>query len=100
MSFHRLKDILEKAQGKYPVLSRRLKEAEALGRWATAVGPTIVKHSRAIRVENETLWVEVDHPIWRSELHHRKHQILGILNQNTGEKKEILKDLMFVEPRR
>ena len=84
MPFDRLIDILKK-QGKlrYPLLTQRMEEAEALGRWEIAVGPAIAKHSRAIRVVDGVLWVEVDHPIWRSELHHRKKQILDILNGAT-----------------
>ncbi|MDR3608765.1 MAG: DUF721 domain-containing protein [Oligoflexia bacterium] len=81
MGFLKLTEILKQAQRKFPALSRRLDEAEALGRWELAVGPIIAKHSRALRVQDSMLWVEVDHPIWKSELHHRKRQILEILNK-------------------
>jgi hypothetical protein len=80
MAFQSLIDILKKANQSYPLFSRRLEEAEALGRWQIAVGELIARHSRAIRVKDSILWVEVDHPIWKSELHYRKHQILQILN--------------------
>lgn len=96
MGFQKLIEILGHARGRYPGLSKRLDEAEALGRWEKAVGPIIAKHSRAIRVQDEVLWVEVDHPIWKSELHHRRRQILEILNQ-PGQ--SILKDLLFLDPR-
>lgn len=81
MSFDRLINILRQAQSRYPGFARRFEEAEALGRWPVAVGPAIAKHTRAMKVQDSVLWVEVDHPIWKSELHHRKHQILAILNQ-------------------
>src|SRR4051812_35837485 len=81
MSFDRLLVIVRRAQAKFPALSKRLEEAEALGRWEIAVGAVIAKHSRAVRVQDEVLWVEVDHPVWKSELHHRKQQILEILNR-------------------
>ena len=129
MSFNRLIDIL-KNQTRFPSFTKRLQEAEALGRWEIAVGEIIAKHSRAIRVEDHVLWVEVDHPIWRSELHHRKRQILDILNKGipveegpgvigadldrktTGRKvpvqkkaklapaTEILSDILFLDPRK
>lgn len=85
---------------RYPALSKKLVESQALSRWEKAVGPIIAKHTRALRVEDSVLWVEVDHPIWKSELHHRKRQILELLNQvpETG-KAEVLKDLWLVEPR-
>jgi predicted nucleic acid-binding Zn ribbon protein len=81
MSFLKLTDILKQAQKRFPGLAKRLDEAQALGRWEIAVGPAIAKHSRALRVQDGMLWVEVDHPIWKSELHHRKRQILEILNK-------------------
>ena len=96
MSFLKLMEILGQARGHYPGLAKRLDEAEALGRWEKAVGPIIIKHSRALKVQDEVLWVEVDHPIWKSELHHRKRQILTILNQPG---KSVLKDILFLDPR-
>lgn len=98
MAFDRLLDILKKAQGRYPALSKRIHEANALCRWEQAVGPAISKHTRAIRVQDSVLWVEVDHPIWKSELHYRKRQILVILNQ--VESQPTLKDILFLEPRK
>lgn len=108
MAFDRLLDILKKTRDRYPVLTKRIEEAEALARWEKAVGPAIAKHSRAIRVQDGILWVEVDHPIWKSELHHRKRQILDILNgaapatpnrPGLAAPKQILSDLLFLDPR-
>jgi len=102
MSFGKLSDILRLLGTKYPALSKRMGEAQALGRWEKAVGPVIGKHARAVRVENGVLWVEVDHPIWKSELHHRKRQILEILNREGGATpdEEKLQDLLLLDPRR
>lgn len=97
MGFFKLIDIMNLSRKRNPDFAKRLDEAEALGRWEKAVGPAIAKHTRAIRVQEEVLWVEVDHPIWKSELHHRKRQILDILNNKSP--KAILKDLIFVDPR-
>ena len=109
MGFNNLMDILKKVRGSYPAFSKRLTEAEALGRWEAAVGPSIAKHTRAIRVQESVLWVEVDHPVWKSELHHRKRQILEILNggrkavkpggKDLGPAQETLKDLFFMDSR-
>lgn len=105
MAFLKLMEILGHARKQYPSLAKRLDEAEALGRWEKAVGPIIAKHSRAIRVQDEVLWVEVEHPIWKSELHHRKRQILDILNQpeekpsKSKNTKPVLKDILFLEPK-
>lgn len=103
MALDRLLDIIRKSKSKYPALTQRLTEAEALGRWEKAVGPMIAKHARALRVREAVLWVEVDHPIWKSELHYRKRQILDILNDQlataTESEKKLprLKDIFFVD---
>ncbi len=99
MRLNSLFEIIKKVQEKYPVFSIRYAEAEALGRWDLAVGKLISKHSRAIRVQNSILWVEVEHPIWRAELHYRKNQILNILNNKTSSSKEILKDIIYLDAR-
>ena len=102
MGFNQLFDILKKVQSRYPGFAKRLDEVEALARWETAVGPAIAKHSRAIRVQDSVLWVEVDHPIWKSELHHRKQQILTLLNggrPGLPPAKQVLNDLFFIDRR-
>jgi predicted nucleic acid-binding Zn ribbon protein len=104
MQLRNITDIIKKVQERYPAFSKRLAEAEALGRWDLAVGPLIAKHTRVLRVQNAVLVVEVDHPIWRSELHYRKQQILDILNGKTPSSlsdlkplKQTLSDLYFTE---
>ncbi len=104
MAFDSFTQILRRLGARYPALTQRMEEARALTRWEKAVGPAIAKHTRAIRVQDSVLWVEVDHPIWKSELHHRKRQILAILNQqrNPGQAKadEALVDLLLLDPRK
>jgi predicted nucleic acid-binding Zn ribbon protein len=111
---HSFLEILRKLQSKNPLLKQRIDEAGALSRWEKAVGAQIAKHTRAIQVKDSVLWVEVDHPIWKSELHHRKRQILAALNRpalpDTGttpaqspqkptQPPEIIKDLLLLDPR-
>ena len=81
MAFERLVDILRRVGKEYPASAARLQEAEAIGRWESAVGPMIAKHARILKVDAGTVWVQVDHPIWHTELHHRKRQILDKLNE-------------------
>lgn len=108
--FDGLVDILKRVQSRHPALRKRIEEAEALGRWETAVGSQIAKHSRAIRVQDGVLWVEVDHPAWKSELHHRKRQILDLLNHGRkadesllpelAPAQDTLTDILFLDPRK
>lgn len=92
MGFKGISDILNLLRRQYPALGQRVVEAESLSKWDAAVGPLISKHTRAIRVEDNVLWVEVTHPAWRSELHHRKRQILEKIGAP-------IVDLKFVDPR-
>jgi predicted nucleic acid-binding Zn ribbon protein len=98
VDFRQLKDLLT-SRTLPDLFKRRLQEAEGISRWEIAVGPTIAKYAHAVRVQDGVLHVEVAHPIWRSELHHRRRQILEILNQGTSSPSEIFLDLHFVDPK-
>jgi predicted nucleic acid-binding Zn ribbon protein len=89
MALDSLFSVIQKVRAKNPSFSARLSEAAALGRWEVAVGALIAKQTRALKVQDAVLWVEVTHPIWRAELHYRKRQILEILN---GQISSSLKD--------
>jgi predicted nucleic acid-binding Zn ribbon protein len=99
MSFSKLANILSQVRAKYPALSKRLQEAEAVSRWEEAVGPQISKHTRAIRVQDAVLWVEVDHPVWKSELHYRKRQILDQINRSKPHEAPAITDILFLDKR-
>lgn len=95
-----VKRILDSILRHNPELQTRVRESKSVSQWEAAVGPQIAKHSRVFKVENGVLFVEVDHPAWRSELHHRKLQILERLNAvNEGEGTAVIQDLFFMEPR-
>ena len=85
MAMDRFADILKKIRMRHPVFSKKLDEADAVARWEQCVGTAISNHTRAIRVEAQVLWVEVDHPAWKNELMLRKQQILDKLNQTPPE---------------
>jgi predicted nucleic acid-binding Zn ribbon protein len=97
--FDSLSDVLQKLASRYPSLGKRITEATAVSKWPEAVGETIAKHAHAMKVERSELWIEVDHPIWQSELHHRKRQILDRLNEGLSEDAKV-KDLKLIAPRR
>lgn len=99
MGFFTLTDILKKLTAQNPALKKRLEEAEALKAWEAAVGPQIAKHATATRVDNGVLYVEVDHSIWKTELHHRKTQILDRLNAGLGDR-HVIQDLFLIDPKR
>lgn len=93
-------DVLQKILQKNPKIKERLLEAEAVQAWDEAVGPQIAQNAKALRVENGCLYVEVGHSLWKTELHHRKHQILEKINAKAVNGQWVIKDLFFVEPRK
>jgi len=98
MAFEKLSEVLRGAREKFPGFGRRFKEALAVSRWDEAVGPQIARHAKSLCVKDGVLWVEVDHPIWKSELLHRKRQILEILNGRTAGEEAPLTDILFLDP--
>ena len=47
------------------------------GGWEQIVGPSLAEHSRIYEIENQSLFIEVDHPGWMQLLLMRKQRILG-----------------------
>jgi predicted nucleic acid-binding Zn ribbon protein len=92
-------EIFERMQRRNPALKKRLREATAFDRWAAVVGPGIARHAKALRIVDQILWVEVDHPIWRAELHARKNQILEAIQKDIESDGKVLLDIRFVDPR-
>ncbi len=72
--------VIKKLLKSNPKLHQGILEAELLTTWNEEVGPAIAKHTRAYQCKNRTLFVEVDHPIWKQELHANQQKILQKLN--------------------
>ena len=97
MSLDGFQQILNRIKSRYPALRDRIKESEAVSLWEEVVGPGIGKHTRVLRVEDGIFHVEVDHPAWKTELFHRKAQILLKINERMKVQKLEIKDLFLVE---
>ncbi|MCD6353435.1 MAG: DUF721 domain-containing protein, partial [Proteobacteria bacterium] len=52
--------------------------------WQDAVGPRIARHSQPKRLQNNTLWVEVDSSVWMQQLHFMEEKMKEKLNQMMG----------------
>lgn len=50
-------------------LQTRFRERKLVETWSTVVGPELAQRTRALRCENGTLLVHVDHGAWMQELH-------------------------------
>ncbi len=57
-------------------LEAKVQNWQVVDKWSEIVGSRIAKHTRAIAVDAENLFVEVDNPIWQSQLFIMKAKIL------------------------
>ena len=76
MSLESFSGIFEWIAKKNPEFRARLEQEKLLLLWPEAVGKLISKHARATRIKGDTLFVECDHPVWKTELHFQKQKVL------------------------
>jgi len=93
--FSDFNDILKRLRKQYPSLDIKLDQAWAVEAWSDSVGPQIAKHSKALKVSQKILTVQVDHAAWRNEIHLRKRQILEKLNRDKDPEMHIV-DLYLI----
>jgi predicted nucleic acid-binding Zn ribbon protein len=95
-----LERVLQKILGSNPTLSQGVQDAKIMETWPLAVGDALAKHARAVQVKGRTLLVEVDHSIWKQELHSNKALALKKLNEKLsevfGESKLYVDDLFLL----
>ncbi|MCI0707381.1 MAG: DUF721 domain-containing protein [Ignavibacteriae bacterium] len=72
----------------------KLKQYEAVTRWAEVVGERIAQEAEPQKIEKGVLLVRVRTGVWRNELTMRKSEILAKLNQLIGE--TVIKDIKFL----
>ena len=101
-----LNRVLQQILGSNPALKQGVTEARILELWSSSVGPQIAKHAKAVQVRDATLFLSVDHPIWKQELHSNKRLALSRLNEKLiaelgqpVEPKEVwIEDLFLMSP--
>lgn len=75
-------------------LQKGLDKVSAHEVWESVMGPAIVKYTRNIKFDRETLYVELTSSVLREELSYGKQKIIDNLNEKLGKtliKKIILK---------
>jgi predicted nucleic acid-binding Zn ribbon protein len=75
MSFTSLKQVLESVLKEHKLTSD-IDAYQIFSVWAEIAGPTVANHSRPIRLNGDILYVEVDDPIWLSQLRYMKQDML------------------------
>jgi predicted nucleic acid-binding Zn ribbon protein len=61
--------------------------------WGSIVGDKTAGHTKPARVGNNTLFVEVDDPLWLTQLRYMRDDIMDKIDVNV--KKGVLKDIKF-----
>ena len=61
--------------------------------WPQVMGPSIAKCTKSIFFKERVLFVTLNNPVLRSELHMSKSKIIEILNKEVGA--EIVEDIVF-----
>ena len=80
-----LQRVLKKIISQNKGLKQGVQDAQILETWGLAVGPQLAKHTRAVQVKGKTLLIEVDHAIWKQELHANKQLALKRFNEKLNE---------------
>ena len=57
-------------------IETRLKNCQIIEKWTEIVGKRIAQHSKAIGIDTDNLFVEVDNPVWQSQLFIIKETII------------------------
>jgi hypothetical protein len=76
-----LSQVLKKILSLNPDLGKGIHEARILELWPLAIGESISKHARAVQIKGTTLFISVEKPVWRQELHSNKTLVLQKLNR-------------------
>ncbi len=73
-------------------LEDRLKDIQLVQLWPQIVGDKIAQHARAININEATLFVVVDNPVWQAQLFLLKNKIIERFNKSGAN----LKDIKFI----
>jgi len=72
-------------------IETRLENWQILEKWTEIVGEKVAQHSKAVGVDTENVFVEVDTPVWQSQLFLIKETIIKkIKKYNTN-----IRDIKF-----
>ena len=74
-------------------LQKGLDKVEVRDVWEQIMGPAITKYTNSIKLDRETLYIELTSSVLREELSYGKEKIIRNLNEELG--KELIKKLVL-----
>ncbi len=92
MAFTDVRGVVERVLKKYR-LNGDIDAYRIFQVWNDLVGERIVAHAKPSRLDGQFLYVEVDDPLWLTQLKYMKQDILGKID--SAIKKGAIKDLRF-----
>ena len=92
MAFSTVRGVVEKVLKKYR-LTGDLDAYKVFRLWPELVGERISTHARPVRIDKFTLFIEVDDPLWLTQLKYMKTDVLERID--TSIKAGVLKDVKF-----
>ena len=92
MGFTLLKSVLERVL-KENNFEEDIEAYRIFSVWEEIVGPQVATHARPARIAQKTLYVEVDDPLWLTQLRYMKGEILGKIER--GIKAGLFTELKF-----
>jgi predicted nucleic acid-binding Zn ribbon protein len=92
MAFTTVRGVVEKVLKKYK-LNGDIDAYRVFQVWNDLVGDRIAAHARPTRIDGYFLYVEVDDPLWLTQLKYMKTEILGKIDVMI--KRGVFRDLRF-----
>ncbi len=92
MPFYSLKNVVERVLKEYK-LNADVDTYKAFSLWNEIVGERMAHHAKPVRVNGHILYVEVDDPLWLTQLKYMKIDILDKIDKRI--KKGVLRDVRF-----
>ena len=74
-------------------LEKGLDKVNAKKAWDTVMGPAISKYTTHIKLDRDTLFVQLSSSVLREELGYGKEKIINLLNEEMG--KDLIKKLVL-----
>jgi predicted nucleic acid-binding Zn ribbon protein len=92
MAFSTIKSALENVLKEYNI-KEDVDIYKIFHLWGAIVGDKTARHTKPARVGNNTLFVEVDDPLWLTQLRYMRDDIMDKID--VAVKKGVLKDIKF-----
>lgn len=74
-------------------IEKQVLQYQVIADWPSIVGQRIAEVTKAEKIENQVLFIKVNHSTWRNELHYQKADIIEKINKRIGQK--IVIDIKF-----